>query len=446
MDELSAFCSRLKPLIESESTLDINLARKVIKEINEFLYTNYDGIGTTKALGYTFNYLSDFHKYWEANHKEILNCEIVEQNCELVADALHQVYVNTEGKAFVSLYDTCGLTDEEVARVRLLTANQDFRGSRKFSDLAKVFKDDKTRFDEDVISQAPVDFLKKIGVTSLSQNDKRTSYAKNFAEFLLERNSSPYGIIDYYDRDINALRNDMINCKSAGYGNKKTDMVLRDMVVLGIWKDVRNFDKIDVASDINTIKVALRTGIIKTAIPLVSSFLDIFCHQYSYIDEMNAKAWRRVWEIWCEKYPSEECITSPCLMDYFVYGVIGRQFCKENLYLYKCSTNLHTFRWHSSRNQTCQTCYANGIKNKKAFIIGKVMACSDPCGKIAFLNSEYVSSLPKGQQKFFEKCPFSDICGDKRYLAPPKSISILGQTGWTTAYAKKDNGGGGLMS
>ena len=45
-------------------------------------------------------------------------------------------------------------------------------------------------------------------------------------------------------------------------------MFLRDMVVLGVWKDVKGFDKIDVASDINTIKVALRTGIIKTQIPL----------------------------------------------------------------------------------------------------------------------------------------------------------------------------------
>lgn len=29
---------------------------------------------------------------------------------------------------------------------------------------------------------------------------------------------------------------------------------------------------------------------------------------------------------------------------------------------------------------------------------------------------------------------------------PPKSISILGQTGWTTAYARNDEGGGGLMA
>lgn len=31
-----------------------------------------------------------------------------------------------------------------------------------------------------------------------------------------------------------------------------------------------------------------------------------------------------------EKYP-QESISSPCLMDYFVYNVVGRQFCKESL-------------------------------------------------------------------------------------------------------------------
>lgn len=29
---------------------------------------------------------------------------------------------------------------------------------------------------------------------------------------------------------------------------------------------------------------------------------------------------------------------------------------------------------------------------------------------------------------------------------PPKSISIMGQTGWNSAYAKQNEGGGGLMA
>lgn len=126
-------------------------------------------------------------------------------------------------------------------------------------------------------------------------------------------------------------------------------MFVRDMVVLGIWQNVTDFERINVASDVNTIKVALKTGIIRTAIPLVSSFLDIFCYQYEYIDDMNAAAWRRVWEIWKQKYPKES-ISSPCLMDYFVYNVVGRQFCKESLPIFTCP-NGHIFRWHSAKTR-----------------------------------------------------------------------------------------------
>lgn len=70
-----------------------------------------------------------------------------------------------------------------------------------------------------------------------------------------------------------AFRTALIDYDGTGYGNKKADMVIRDMIVLGIWKKVREFEKIDVASDVNTIKIALKSGILHCAIPLVSSLL-----------------------------------------------------------------------------------------------------------------------------------------------------------------------------
>lgn len=342
MDELTKFSLYIKSQIQDNESLDINDAREIVKAINDFLYTNYEGIGHTSALGKTYEYLSDFHKYWEKHHEEILNCQIDEQKCEFVADALHDVYLKTHGNAFQEIYDTYNLSLEDICRVRFLTANQDFRGSRVFSQLADIFNSDNSIFDIESIKQDPEGFLKEIKVGNLSQGDKRISYAQKIAEFLIQHNCTPYELIDKYNYDIYKLRMALINCKGAGYGNKKTDMFLRDMVVLKVWKNVINFDKIDVASDVNTIKVALRTGIISTAIPLVSSFLDIFCHQYSYIDKMNALAWRRVWEIWQSKYPLET-ISSPCLMDYFVYGVIGRQFCKASLAIFE---SLQSSQYH----------------------------------------------------------------------------------------------------
>ena len=443
MDKLSNFCSEIKAAIGEADTLSVDDARKVVKSINDFLYTNYPGIGTTLELGEYREYFSDFHKFWEIHHKEILDCKIDDEKCEQVADALRAIYVKTDGNAFRELYDTCGLSKDDVCRVRFLTANQDFRGSLDFAKLAKIFKTDPSIFDEELIAGEPAAFIGKIGIADKSQNDKRNGYAETISKFLLDKGCDPYGLIDKYQRDIFQLRQAIIACDGAGYGNKKTDMFLRDMVVLGVWEDVTGFDKIDVASDVNTIKVALRTGIIKTEIPLVSSFLDIFCYQYSYIETMNASAWRRVWEIWNEKYPAE-CIESPCLIDYFVYNVIGKQFCKEILYQFECETHAHTFMWHSGRNKTCQVCLKNGIKKVKAQPIARMMPCSNEDGYVAIQETPYVLSLPDEQK--ISECPFKEICQENRYLQPPKSISILGQTGWTTAYARKNEGGGGLMA
>ena len=443
MERLNRFCKEISIAIKDGNKLSLENARQVVKKINDFLYTYYSGIGTTLALGEYREYFSDFHIFWETHHKEILDCKIDDSKCEKVADALHSIYINTDGEAFRELYDTCGLNVQDICRVRFLTANQDFRGSLDFASLAKIFKTDSSIFDEELIYEAPSEFVHKIGISSLSQNDKRITYAQTISKFLLDKGCSPYELIDLYDRNIALLRESIIACDGAGYGNKKTDMFLRDMVVLGVWNNITGFEKIDVASDVNTIKVALRTGIIKTEIPLVSSFLDIFCYQYGYIESMNALAWRRVWEIWNEKY-STECIESPCLIDYFVYKIIGKQFCKEILFKYECETHKHTFMWHSGRNKTCQVCLKNGKKRVKAIPVAKMMPCSSEEGYVSILETQYVLSLPEKQK--IRECPFKDICNNNRYLQPPKSISILGQTGWTTAYAKKDEGGGGLMA
>lgn len=442
MQEFVNFCNSIRDLVESHPQMNIEGARQIVCAINNYLYTTHPNIGTIEKLGTTFDYFSDFHKFWHNHHEEILGCTIDDVNCEKIADSLHDVYLSTQGAAFNSVWDTCGLSNEQVCRIRLLTANQDFRGSRNFYDLANVFESDNTIFDENNIKEEPQDFLRSIDVGGLSQNDKRINYAKNIADFLLSHNCSPYELIDKYDRDIFALRNALIAC-NAGYGNKKADMFVRDMVVLGIWTGVTGFEKINVASDVNTIKVALRTGIIKTEIPLVSSFLDIFCYQYGYIDDMNAKAWRRVWEIWIYKYPEDQ-ISSPCLLDYFVYNVIGRQFCRESLSIFRGNNCGHIFRWHSGVNKTCQTCHTQGIRRQPASVINKVMPCCDDEGFVAILWTDYVKSLPEDQK--IRRCPFVDICADKKHMMPPKSISIMGQTGWRSAYSIEGEGGGGLMA
>jgi hypothetical protein len=275
---------------------------------------------------------------------------------------------------------------------------------------------------------------RKIVITSLSQNDKRVKYAETASRILIEKNIEPYNLFEYFKNDLLEIKKFLLANQGSGFGNKKVDMFIRDMVVLKVWKNPKNFDKINVASDINTTKVALRSGILQTSIPLISSFLDIFCYQYGLIDNTNAQAWRRVWEIWKEDFP-KTCIESPSLIDYLVYRVIGKEFCKEKLCEFECESKKHKFKWHSGRNKTCQ--------------ISKVLPCSDVDGHLVIEKIEYVSgkdAILKG----IKECPFVTVCKPKeasfKKLNPPKSISILGQTGWDSARVLSGEGGGGLMS
>ena len=89
MDELELFVRDLKNIAYNVS--DIGTAREVISKINEFLYNTHEDIGTVTALGESFTYLSEFHKYWHKNYKDILGLKVETGACEAVAKALHEV-------------------------------------------------------------------------------------------------------------------------------------------------------------------------------------------------------------------------------------------------------------------------------------------------------------------------------------------------------------------
>jgi hypothetical protein len=445
MDSFSKYFKSLLEKIgcDKKNDLTISEIRSILSKTNEYFYAFQKGLGQTFILDDYYEYFSEFHKFWEKHHRQILNPTIDEDKCNQIAEILNNLYISNGQKLFYELYDTFSLKSEEICQIRYFSANQDFRGSRDFTELFKIYNDDPTIFEKQNIYNNSEDFLKNIGITSLSQNDKRVKYAKTSSEMLINLNINPYELFNHFNKDIQQIRQFLLSNRGSGFGNKKTDMFLRDMIVLKIWQSPRNFDKIDVASDINTIKVALRTGILKTEIPLVSSFLDVFCYQYGLIDEMNALAWRKVWEIWQLKYPNT-CIESPCLIDYFVYRIIGKEFCKESLSIFKCDSENHIFKWHSARNRTCQVC-----KKSKATVIEKVLPCTDNEGYIFIEKSSFVTGkdaiLPN-----IKECPFETVCKPKtiefKKLNPPKSISILGQTGWESARTNADEGGGGLMS
>lgn len=444
VSEIENLVHELMSLPDKEAPeLSVDSARKVVLTLNRFLYTTHEGIGTVRALGDDYPYFSDFHKYWDRHYREILDIRIDNEACALVAKKLHEVHVRTGGKAFSSVYSTCGLKPEDICRIRLLTANQDFGTSLKFETLAAVYKKKPNVFDVVWVHDNPEAFLTELRLNRLSQNDKRITYAKTISGFLIEHKASPAEIAERFGNDARKLRDALIGCVGAGYGNKKADMLIRDMYVLGVWKNISHFDSINVASDSNTMRVALRTGIVKSAMPLVSSFLDYFGLQYGAVDDAAAKAWRRVWELWTEMYP-DDAPEGPSLLDYFVYNVVGRQYCKDILVEYKCQSFGHTFL-HKSGLRKCRVCQRRGVSSD-VVAVNRMLPCLSPEGHLVI---EYTGFYKSGIAKpNYETCPFVEICKlhDGQRLMPPRAISILGRTGWKEAYVDSDAGGGGLSS
>jgi len=424
----------------------------------------------------------EFVTFCQQNESALLDLHIDEDKCVAVAGVLHNIRARYDDEPFAVTLDTANLPPEAIAQVRYFTANQDFRLplGAQFS----KYREDCSQFDAATIYQRPVAFLEYFELTGASQSDKRADYARNAAKLLIDRGIDAFDLAEHCDNDAVEIRKLLTDTPNIGYGDKKANMFIRDMWSLGVWTGLRNIDKIDVASDVNTMRVALRTGIVKTAIPLLSSFLDIFGYQYILTDAMYAKAWRRVWEIWKEQNP-DTALDSPAFMDFFLYNVIGRTFCNDRLYQYHCTNNPnHTFET-GSRSSNCQMCqaetktevtlvtegdetfhvckgperhriprrrgrlkYCPQCRKKvvhKAELIQRMLPCMSDSDIARNFNFDY--SLD-GEP--IHRCFFLSVCQpqspDFIPFDPPKSISIKGRTGWTEAYSDRKRGGGGLSA
>lgn len=462
----------------AEGEISLEMIRNSLKVINQYFFNTHKDIGFTQK-GDTTPYFSEFHKLWETKAEEIVAPFLDEGKCIALAEVFHQLKIKYGDKLFMTQRDLTGISLDEFALIRFLTANQDFRGSRSTKDIIVLYRQDPTLFDISTIAQNSATFLKKLGISQLSQNDKREKFIEQTIKFLQKHDVDPAGIPDVFDNDALKIRQALIGNIGMGYGNKKTDMLIRDMYESRCWTNLINIDGIDVASDINTIKVALRTGILGTKLtPLLSSFLDIFCHQYGLMDEWNAKAWRLVWESWRDLHP-DTVPYGPAYLDYFLYSVIGKTFCKDILYEYKGRNCGHNFFWPTGQVGRCVVCRDQFRNNTVTYVEedGKLYAQCERFSEHKYIttsrrskkchicrNAELPSVIKigrflpcmkdEGQMCFGDlpitECPFIKVCKPRedsfKRLNPPKSISIYGQTGWESARADMNEGGGGLMA
>jgi hypothetical protein len=253
-----------------------------------------------------------------------------------VSECLAYLFAHSEEQPeyeLISPIDRCGLSDEAVANVRFLTVIQDFK-----IDLHKQGRNPYAKycetpewFDANAILARPTLVDSFLGyLEARSQGDKRRGWMIQAARFLVEHyNGDAYQLFDRHDGDAVAIQRALCEPGDIGYSEKKANLFLRDMADWGIWRYRQNYDKVDVASDANTMRIALRTGILKTRMPLLASYLDVCCYQYSLIDEWTRQAWRTVWEEW--RHADEGAAPpTPASMDYVLYGSIGKRLCRPS--------------------------------------------------------------------------------------------------------------------
>ena len=299
------------------------------------------------------------------------------------------------------------MTNHQIANVRFFTAIQDFKidiGARV--NPFQLYNINQGYFNpqEIVENELLVDeFLNQLGADS--QRDKRKRWMQNAAQLLNDKyESDAFKINESHQGDVLSIKDALASSDLYGFSHKKTDMFLRDMADLGVWIYSANSQEINVMSDKNTMRIALRTGILKTRMPLLASYLDIYCYQYATIDKWNTLAWRKVWELW-DGIAGNHKPPTPASIDYFIYRT-GKIAC-----------------WKSPMRRKCRP---NNPVTKKWL---QAKSCQD---RLIFNFEGY--------------CVFDGVCSlENRIFNHPMSISILGQTGWQSGKIN-EGGGGGIQS
>jgi len=306
---------------------DSELARTFMDKLNKFMYQRDEELGS--------DYISRFHKFWEEHHSEILELTIDDAQCLKVAQTLEPIYAEPGRFSQYIIKPPISrgsISNAAVANVRFFTAIQDFKinihkGGRNPFEQYQITPQ---WFTASEILRHPSlinDFLEYLEATG-SQGDKRYKWMLAAAEFLVnEHQGDAYRIFDTYRGDAGTIRSQLASPGYLGYSYKKADMFLRDMAEWGIWHYSENAHLVDVASDTNTMRIALRTSVLCIKFPLIASYLDVYCYQYSAVDNETAKAWRRTWELW-SNIPGNHRPPTPASMDYLLYYSIGKGVCR----------------------------------------------------------------------------------------------------------------------
>lgn len=385
---------------------DYTTCANILQKLNTFFYVTDTSIGENSDHQRYF--ISRFHKFWRRYHKEVIQPEIDEAKCSQVAEvleAIHAAYpsrLNSAQTALLTSGTNISLTPHQLANVRFFTVTQDFKIRFRINPYSLAVTEPRLFSAREILDHYPTitdELLHELGAET--QTDKRHKFSRLSAELLIEAyEGDAFNICQRHNNDVLGIRKALVDNPNTkyqgklGFSDKKANLFIRDLVAMGVW-NVRNPEEIDVSSDANTMRIALRTALLKVRWPLLTSYVDVYDYQYGLIDEYTKQTWRKVWEVW-GTLSSNHRVVAPAMFDFLIYR-IGQNCCKP-------------------KTRRCDTqCNSN-----------RLAKCS--------LRTETLTSCNGW-------CVFRGICGPTtRKMHPPRAISMLGGTGWEDG--RTDEGGG----
>ncbi len=298
------------------------LAADVLHAINSYFYQKNSRNSES---------FSEFSAFWENWHEQVLSLAIDRDACKRVATILEHEWAAGRFTHLKDRVDVVGVSPRRIANVRFFTTVQDFKVNIHKAPLNHYKDVESALFDAARIAADPLlpyTILTYLGAQG-SQTEKRVEWMRNQSRFLLDRyNGDAYNMGQSHNFDAASIKLGLMSEPGMGFRDKKSDMFLRDMTEIGVWEYKSGIEHINVASDTNTMRVAIRAGLITGRFPLVSSLLDIYCYQYELVDQLTQTAWREVWKAWGAANPKTQPKT-PASIDYMVYRGIGKTFCTK---------------------------------------------------------------------------------------------------------------------
>jgi len=403
-------------------------------ELNRFLYLHTEGLEAGR--------ISRFHKIWAELAPRILQLRIDDEQCLKIAQVFEGLHAANGGRFRAPQERTAGLSKEQIANVRFITAAQDWKLKQKGNPY-EIAREHPDWFEPRRIADDPEASIGRVldamGLRP-DQASKRVDYARNGAQFLLEHyGGSAYNLGAKHNFDAREIREALVEpedpnyLEHIGFSYKKADMFIRDMHDFEVWP-LRRIEALDVPPDINTMRAALRTGVLRGSNPLLTSYLDVYSYQYGLVTDLTSQGWRRVWERWGE-IQGHHRVEGPAFFDFLLYEILARECAGLVPAKQMQCGHCRSLSLVKSRVRTCPKCGSTDTWTIRE------RGSPDQFRDLLRRGCDFCVQSEKAS------CVFDGIITFERStLNPPKSISRIGGTGWDDGFASDGEGGGGITS